>query len=119
LAPSIDTYRVGEAEFGIDFGTLDRSQVPPPRTPARGAPVGLVPSQTPNPAQGVPTGRGLPVASAIDTTVIAEAQRARYVRDTLSRFSAGLEKGRDASAHETAASGPDGPGAQAPAPPPS
>ena len=117
----IDSYRVGEAEFGIDFGTLDRSQVPPPRIPARGAPVALAPTAAAaGPAQGVPTGRGLPVASGIDTTVIAEAQRARYVRDTLSRFSAGLEKGRDASAHEDertgTSNGPDGPGAEAPPP---
>jgi hypothetical protein len=107
---------VGEAEFRIDFGTLDRSQVPPAapapaRAVARGraAPVALAP---PGPA---PAGGGI---SAIDTTVIAEAQRARYVRDTLARFSAGLEKGRDASAHEqdgrTAGparpAGPAGPG---------
>jgi hypothetical protein len=130
VAPTMDTYRVGEAEFGIDFGTLDRSQVPPPGTPARGAgSVALAPAApSPGPARGGPTGRGLPSAPAIDTTVIEEAQRARYVRDQLSRFSAGLEKGRDASAHEqgegTHAGGaggagdPEGSAPQPPPPPP-
>jgi hypothetical protein len=115
VAPSVDTYRVGEAEFSIDFGTLDRSQVPPPGTPARGARVAALTPPAVGPAQGGPgAGRGLPSAPAIDTTVIEEAQRARYVRDTLSRFSAGLEKGRDASAHEQS----DGPEAPPPPPPP-
>jgi signal transduction histidine kinase len=109
LAPNVDTYRVGEAEFRIDFGTLDRAEAPPRAAPAA---AGL--------AQGVPTGRALAAASAIDTTAIGEAQRARYVRDTLSRFSAALEKGRDAFAREQderiATGGPNGPGAEAPAP---
>ena len=33
----------------------------------------------------------------IDALAIAEAQRARYVRDTLSKLSAGLDRGRDAA----------------------
>jgi signal transduction histidine kinase len=115
VAPSVDTYRVGEAEFSIDFGTLDRSQVPPPGTPARGARVAALTPPAVGPAQGGPVaGRGLPSAPTIDTTVIEEAQRARYVRDTLSRFSAGLEKGRDASAHEQS----DGTEVPPPPPPP-
>jgi hypothetical protein len=117
VAPSVDTYRVGEAEFSIDFGTLDRSQVPPPGTPARGARVAALTPPAVGPVQGGPVAaRGLPSAPAIDTTVIEEAQRARYVRDTLSRFSAGVEKGRDASAHEQG-DGVDAAGGT-PAPPP-
>ena len=91
VAPTIDTYRVGETEFHIDFGTLHRAEAPPPA--AAGAPGA--------PNRGLlPTGRPRPTASAADMTAIGEAQRARYVRDTLSRFSAGLEKGRDAYARE-------------------
>jgi signal transduction histidine kinase len=99
LAGYIDSYRVGEAEFRIDFGSLDRSQVPPPAATTRGVPVALARTGGVG-APGVPTERGLPVAAGIDATVIGEAQRARYVRDTLAKFSAGLEKGRDASASE-------------------
>ncbi|HMG40786.1 MAG TPA: ATP-binding protein [Acidimicrobiales bacterium] len=109
LAPTIDTYRVGEAEFYIDFGTLHQPEAPPPTAPG--------------PAPGLPTGRARPAASAIDRTAIGEAQRARYVRDTLSKFSAGLEKGRYASAREqderaVGPDGPDGPGAEPPSPAP-
>jgi hypothetical protein len=101
LAGYIDSYRVGEAEFRIDFGSLDRSQVPPPGATTRGVPVAVARTGAGAAgAAGVPTERGLPVAAGLDATVIGEAQRARYVRDTLAKFSAGLEKGRDASASE-------------------
>jgi signal transduction histidine kinase len=136
-APPTDTYRVGDAEFGIDFGTLDRSEAATAADLARsapaalagtvpavltrrntGGPVPLAPRGTvpgrPVHGQAITTGRGLP-APAIDANVIGDAQRARYVRDTLSKFSAGLEKGRDAAA---AAREQDEPPAPAPAPAP-
>jgi hypothetical protein len=120
VGPNVGTYRVGEAEFGIDFGTLDRSQVPP-ATSDRRARVPVAPTFA-APAQGAPAATGarsraLPVASTAEMTAIGEAQRARYVRDTLSRFSAGLEKGRDASAHEHDDRAPGEPG-PTPAPDP-
>ncbi|HEY8544185.1 MAG TPA: ATP-binding protein, partial [Acidimicrobiales bacterium] len=106
VAPNVDTYRVGESEFAIDFGTLHRpsAELPPPQQPQQPAPATAT-AGAPTMARRVPRqpvggSRPLPSAPAIDTNAIAEAQRARYVRDTLARFSAGLEKGRDASARE-------------------
>jgi signal transduction histidine kinase len=109
VAPTIDTYRVGEAEFRIDFGTLHRPEAPQPVPAGRG--------------QGLATGRARPALSAADKTAIGEAQRARYVRDTLMKFSAGVEKGRDASAREQddrteTPKAPSAPEATAPSPAP-
>ena len=96
---------------------------PPPPAPriAPPAPVRAAAPQTPAPARVVhpgrwaaqatpaatgPAGTGpagrttVRAAGVIDTMAIAEAQRARYVRDTLSKLSAGLARGRGAVARE-------------------
>jgi signal transduction histidine kinase len=85
----------------------DRAVPPPPPppppsvavAPARGRAVhsGSWASQ-PAPAASTPGHHTLNVAGVIDT--IVEAQRARYVRDTLSRLSDGLAKGRGALARD-------------------
>jgi signal transduction histidine kinase len=81
---------------------------PPPAAPLAAAPSGVVhvgrqapqpaPAATGTAASGVSGHDILRAAGVIDT--IVEAQRARYVRDTLSRLSDGLAKGRGAVARE-------------------
>jgi signal transduction histidine kinase len=72
---------------------------------------GSVPAAT-GLARGGAAGRtAVPAAGGTDGTAITEAQRARYVRDTLSQLSLGLERGRSAVAREQgerAAAGGDG-----------
>ena len=120
-----DTYRVGDSEFQIDFGTTEPA-APAAATPvlagrssaeaAPGVPRAAIaawadrslrgtspaPAGVPAPAAGgsVLGGRPVRVIEAVETNPVEEAQRARYVRDTLSRFSAGLERGRGAAARE-------------------
>ena len=88
-------------------------------SPAQAAPPTPTPTPTPGPVvrpgrrapQPAPAATGparsgparhgtLPAAGAIETAAIIEAQRARYVRDTLSKLSAGLARGRGAVARE-------------------
>jgi signal transduction histidine kinase len=117
---TFDTYRVGDAEFHIDFGTTDPIAPRVPVVPAGhqatqvaaptlagewGERLGLrAPQQTSatiGATRSNPAVRDLPAAGAYGTTATGEAKRARYVRDTLSRLSAGLEQGRGAAARES------------------
>jgi signal transduction histidine kinase len=84
-----------------------------PSVAAQTGPPTLVAAQTApaatGPVRSGPAGRTtLPSGGAIDTTAIMEAQRARYVSDTLSKLSAGLARGRSAVAREHDARGTAG-----------
>jgi len=113
----VGAYRVGDAEFQIDFGTIDPAARPVPvgaasdsagpgASPTAVAGRGNHPdrpqlaSRVTGPARGRHGGGRSRPAGATDTTVIADAQRARYVRDTLSRFADGLRRGRGAATSE-------------------
>jgi signal transduction histidine kinase len=81
---------------GLNAAPPPSQAAPPPPPPA--------PARTPvatGQARSRTAGRTtLPSGGFIDMTAIAEAQRARYVRDTLSSLSAGLARGRGAAARE-------------------
>jgi signal transduction histidine kinase len=117
---TVDTYRVGDAEFHIDFGTTDPIAPPVPVVPAGHEVAQVAPPmlagewgdrlglRAPQPTSAIigptrsnPAVRDLPASGAYGTTATGEAKRARYVRDTLSRLSAGLEQGRGAAARES------------------
>jgi hypothetical protein len=96
-------YRVGESEFQIDFGSIEPVMQTEPAVAGTGGGSGL-PMRV---AEWVDRDRrelaATPAARRVarqDTTAVGQAQRARYVRDTLSQLSVGLERGRGAAARE-------------------